>query len=178
MGDFVDVLRSHRRIGIDTPIFIYHIEQAPPWAPAAGRVLRSLADGEFLGVTSALSLMELAPRPLQMGRPEAADAYATLVQRINNLDVVGIDLRTSRIGAELRAKYRIRTPDALQIAACVANGASAFLTDDRRLKQVQEIEVIVLDELMVHSEMKGCLRSKRSRVRVTPGMPDSSSLHP
>lgn len=150
MGDLVDILRPYRRIGIDTPIFIYHIEQAPRWAFAAGQVLRAIADGELSGITSVLTLMELTTKPLQLGRPEVADAYAILVQDIVNLDVVDIDAQVSRIGAELRAKYRLRTPVALQIAACLTQGASAFLTNDGRLRQVRETRVLILDELLAH----------------------------
>ena len=145
MGDVIDALRRVRRVGIDTPVFVYHIEQAPRWAPAAGRVLRALADGEFAGVTSVLTLMELAIRPLRLGRPEIADAYESLVLDIANLAAVGIDQRISRLGAELRAGHGLRTPDALQIAACLGHGAAAFLTNDRRVRRVKELEVLVLD---------------------------------
>jgi predicted nucleic acid-binding protein len=41
----------------------------------------------------------------------------------------------------------LRTPDALQIAACLAHGAEAFVTNDRRLRRVTEIEVKVLEDL-------------------------------
>ena len=42
---------------------------------------------------------------------------------IETLTIVHLDARVARIGAELRAMYGLRTPDALQIAACLAHGA-------------------------------------------------------
>ena len=148
MGDLIDALRRHQRVGIDTPIFIYHIEQTPRWAPTAGQALRAVADGQISGVTSVITLMELSIRPLLLGRPEVADAYGSLVQDIANLAVVGIDQRVGRLGALLRAGHGLRTPDALQIAACLAHGATAFLTNDRRLRRVEEIEIFLLDDFV------------------------------
>ena len=54
--------------------------------------------------------------------------------------------------AELRAKYdgnglKLKTPDAIQIATGILNEAEIFLTNDTDLKQIEEIEVIVLDEI-------------------------------
>ena len=146
MEHLIDALTRHRIVGLDTPIFVYHIEQTPRRAAPAGHVLRALADGHFAGVTSAITLLELSVKPLRIGRPEVADAYEMLVQDIDNLKVVGIGAPVTRIGAELRAEYGLRTPDAVQIAACLAHGATAFLTNDRRLRRVRRIEVLVLDE--------------------------------
>ena len=49
----------------------------------------------------------------------------------------------------LRAQYNIRIPDALQIATALESGATVFVTNDRRLKKVQDLHVIVLQEYVV-----------------------------
>jgi predicted nucleic acid-binding protein len=49
--------------------------------------------------------------------------------------------------ADLRARYGLRTPDALQIATGLTAGYAALLTDDARLQRVTELRVLVLDEL-------------------------------
>lgn len=49
--------------------------------------------------------------------------------------------------ADLRARYNLRTPDAVQIATAIDTGCDAFLTNDIALKRVTEICVIVLSEL-------------------------------
>ena len=45
-------------------------------------------------------------------------------------------------------KYNLKTPDAIQISIGVLNGAQIFLTNDINLKQVKEIKVILLDDLI------------------------------
>ncbi|MCP4258155.1 MAG: type II toxin-antitoxin system VapC family toxin, partial [Planctomycetes bacterium] len=45
------------------------------------------------------------------------------------------------MAAKLRAKYSIKTPDAIQIATGVIMKADVFLTNDINLKNVNDIEV-------------------------------------
>ena len=144
--EIVDALLSFQRVGFDTPVFIYHIEQSSRWAAPASAALEAMVDGRFAGMTSVLTLLEIAIKPLRLGRPEAADAYGALIGDITNLSISNVDVRSARIGAELRAQYGLRTPDSLQIAACLVNGAEAFVTNDRRLRRVKGIDVVVLDD--------------------------------
>lgn len=146
--DIVDALRSFQRVGFDTPVFVYHIEQISPWATPASAALEAMTDGRFVGVTSVLTLLEIQVKPLQLGRPEVADAFDALIGDITNLVINDVDGRSARIGAELRAKYGLRTPDSLQIGTCIANGAEAFVTNDRRLRRVKELEIVVLDDFV------------------------------
>ena len=144
----VEALGSTRRIGIDTPVFIYYIDQTSSRASAATALLRAVEEGRFEGITSVVTMLEVMIRPLRLGRPEIADAYEALLADIPNLAIVDLDAKVARIGAELRATYRLRTPDALQIAACLAHGAEAFITNDRRLRRVAEIDVKVLEDFL------------------------------
>jgi predicted nucleic acid-binding protein len=49
--------------------------------------------------------------------------------------------------AELRAKYSLKTPDSIQLATAIQYNADYFLTNDLRLKLVNEIKSITLNEL-------------------------------
>jgi len=55
-----------------------------------------------------------------------------------NLMVVDIDRNIARQAAQLRAKYGIKTPDAIQVAACITTGAELFICNDIRLKKIQD----------------------------------------
>lgn len=149
MVDLEAALGRHARIGLDTTVFIYHLESVDPFAAPASRVLRSLGVGSITGVTSVVTLAELLVQPLQRGLPELAASYEVLVRAVPALSVVDVDVRVARRTAALRAKYPVRTPDALQVAACLELGAPAFVTNDRRLRQITEIEVLVLGDFLV-----------------------------
>jgi predicted nucleic acid-binding protein len=51
------------------------------------------------------------------------------------------------VNVELRARYRLRTPDALHVACAIDMGCEAFLTNDKGIKHVEITRVLVLDEL-------------------------------
>ena len=46
----------------------------------------------------------------------------------------------SEMASKFRAKYSIKTPDAIQVAVGVFYAADAFLTNDPALKKVHDIE--------------------------------------
>jgi predicted nucleic acid-binding protein len=64
-----------------------------------------------------------------------------------HLSIVEIDRPVAGHAAYLRAKHGIRTPDALQIAAALARGATGFIGNDETVRRVQGIEVLLLDEI-------------------------------
>ncbi|MBU2444010.1 MAG: hypothetical protein KJ666_00350 [Bacteroidetes bacterium] len=45
-------------------------------------------------------------------------------------------------------RYGIRTPDAIQFAIGIENNGTLFITNDKNLKKVKEIEVLVLEEYL------------------------------
>ena len=144
----MEVLLRHRRVGLDSSVFFYHLEPNEPWSALAWTTLRVLADGQFMGVTSVLTLMEMAVKPLKLGRLAVANEYELLVRSIPNLDVVDLDAQASRFAAGLRAYHGVCTPDALQIGAAFAHGATAFVTNDKRLRRFSEIDIVILDDFI------------------------------
>ena len=58
-----------------------------------------------------------------------------------------ITVESAELAAELRARYSLRTPDALQVATALVRRCEVFLTNDTRLKRVAEIRVLTLDDL-------------------------------
>jgi predicted nucleic acid-binding protein len=133
-------------VGLDTSVFIYHFEGSLRFAEPAEHVLETIADGTLNGVTSIITAMELAVKPLQEQRPEVAAAYESLLYSFPNLVVVNINRRVARRSAELRAAHRLRPADALQVAACLEYGATALITNDRGLRRVSELQIILLED--------------------------------
>lgn len=145
-------LRRHACVGLDTSPFIYHIEGVARYATVVGIVFDELVRGTFAGVTSVLTLMELTVKPLQLGFADVADEYEMVLSTFPNLTIAGFDSATARRAAELRAIYRLRPADALQVAACLQNGAMAFLTNDKGLRRVSdEIQMMLLDDFVAGS---------------------------
>jgi predicted nucleic acid-binding protein len=141
-------LSDHRRVGLDTSVFIYHIKATSPYAAPAAMVLDSLSAGAFAGITSVLALMEIAVKPLQLDRPEAADEYELILTNYPHLTIVDVDRTIARRAAELRAIYRLRPADALHLGTSLERGATAFVTNDKDLRRVTDLDVILLEDFV------------------------------
>jgi len=64
--------------------------------------------------------------------------------RSQGLRMVPLTLELLRGAAQLRAATGVKTPDALQLAAALAAGCKAFVTNDRRLPTVPGLSVVQL----------------------------------
>jgi predicted nucleic acid-binding protein len=141
------IARRHRRVLIDTSVWIYHFEQHATFGEAAGRVIEDLEAGRFRGIASELTLLEIIVKPLQLGRQDAADDYETLLSYFPNLDLVSISRTILLDAAALRARYRFRTPDAIQLATAFQSEATLAITNDESWRNVANIETLLLSDI-------------------------------
>jgi predicted nucleic acid-binding protein len=149
MDEFSKRLASAKVIGLDTSVFIYFLEDNPSYAPLAEITIRGIEEGKWQGVTSTITLMEITVRPWQLEKESVAREYEAVLVHFPNLTIVDVDRNVARAAAQLRAKYKVSPPDALQVAASVSFGANAFLTNDKRLSKLEDvIDVIVLDDYL------------------------------
>lgn len=134
-------------LGIDTAPFIYFVESHPSYIDVVREVFRRVDTGTIAGYSSVITITEVLTVPLASKQIQLAADYRSLLLGSRNFIILPIDALVAEKAAELRARYRLRTPDALQIAITTAAGCEAFLTNDRTLRRVTEIRVLVLDEL-------------------------------
>ncbi len=135
------------RLGFDTVPFIYLIERHPHHFGLVHALFRRMTAGSFLGYTSVITLTELLTRPCRKHDTVVANRYRILLAQSRNLTLLPLDTPAAEIAASLRARHNLRTPDAMQIAAAIAAGCDAFLTNDHALRRVTDIRVLILDEL-------------------------------
>jgi predicted nucleic acid-binding protein len=143
----IRILAKHKRVLIDTSIWIYHFEQHAIFGANAGQVIERLEDGAFRGIASELTLLELTVRPLQLGRQDAADDYETLLSYFPNLELEPISRQILLGAAALRARFRLRTPDAIQLATGLHAGATLAITNDEAWRNLPMIETFILSDI-------------------------------
>ena len=141
------IARRHQRVLIDTSVWIYHFEEHSIFGEAAGRVIEELEGGRFRGIASELTLLEITVKPLQLGRQDAADDYETLLTYFPNLDLIPISRAILLDAAGLRARHRLRTPDAIQVATAFSSGATLAITNDEAWAHIAGIETLLLSDL-------------------------------
>lgn len=83
--------------------------------------------------------------PYRAGNLALAERYEAYLSRSRGVRLVDVDRSQLRAAAQLRALHpSLRTPDALQLAAALSTGCSAFVTNDRDLPPVPGLEVLQL----------------------------------
>lgn len=137
-----------KTIGLDTMIFIYHLEDHPKYSLVTEKLFESIEDSKYVAVTSIITLIEILVKPKMEGNIIAIGDYKDLILTFPNLTVMDINLKIVDTASDLRAKYGIKTPDAIQIAASIVGGAQSFITNDEGLKKIKDINIVLLDELL------------------------------
>ena len=148
MKRLLEFLKSHPAVGLDTSIFIYHLEDHPRYAPVTEIIFHSLEEGRNRGITSFLTLMEILVKPKVEDLLEVARDYEYYLTTFPNLTLFSFDLEIAKKASDLRAASKIKTPDAIQLATALHHGATGFLTNDRTFEKVTALEIAVLDKVM------------------------------
>jgi predicted nucleic acid-binding protein len=74
--------------------------------------------------------------------------YRDLLTHGPHLTLVEITPAVAEQAAELRAHHGIRLPDACQLAGALQRGATHFVTNDKGLRRVTRLKVLILAEYL------------------------------
>ncbi|MCO5207135.1 MAG: PIN domain-containing protein [Anaerolineae bacterium] len=133
-------------VGIDTAPFIYFIERNDNFHTIVQPVFAALDAGTLQAVTSTITLAEVLVQPLRNNRPKLAQRYREILQDSVGLSLINVTPDVAERTAQFRAAYQLRTPDAIQIATALQANATHFLTNDRQLRKITEIKVLLLSD--------------------------------
>jgi len=149
MADIEQRLSKHRFIGLDTAVFIYHLEGHPQYSPLTRTILTAVQAGVCQSVVSTVTIMELTVHPWRMNRADVARQYEILLANFPNLKLVDVSRDVARRAAQLRAQYNLRPADALLVATALLNQATLWVTNDKKLKRLEpEITVFSLNDFL------------------------------
>jgi predicted nucleic acid-binding protein len=138
------VRRQHRRIGLDSNLFIYVFEGSGREAVLVGELLDAISAGALTAVLSTLGVAEVLTGPVRAGNTALAERYREEMSSIAGLDVVPLTVPIAADAAMLRGLRRASLADAVHLATARAAGATGFVTNDRSLKSTAKLEVIYL----------------------------------
>jgi len=143
-----DFLKNHPLIGLDSSIFIYHLEDHPRYSPLTEIIFNALEKGANKGITSYLTLMEILVKPKAEGLINVVRDYEYYLATFPNLTFYEMGLEVAQKASDLRAEEGIKAPDAIQLATAMLHGATGFLTNDKVFERVKEIDILLLDKLL------------------------------
>ncbi|MBI4905781.1 MAG: PIN domain-containing protein [Acidobacteria bacterium] len=133
---------------MDTHVFIYQLDENIRYLHLTDHIFRWLEAPSSRAVTSTITMTELLAGPYKDPDDQRVDHIYGLLSTYPNLEWVPPGLPIADEAARLRARYRLRTPDALQAATAVHSGATGFITNDGTFDRVTALQVLVLDSLL------------------------------
>lgn len=149
MASLEQRLANHSRIGLDTSVFIYHLEAHPDYLPLTKTILGGVQAGQWQAITSTITIMELTVHPWRINRPDIARQYEVILANFPNLILAEVSRDIARRAAQLRATYNLRPADALQVATAIVNRATAWVSNDKKLKRLAPVlDVVILEEFI------------------------------
>jgi len=134
-------------VGFDTMPLIYYIEENRSYLEVVDPFFEAIDRGEFKVVTSIITLLEVLVHPVRNGDVILAQRYRDLLFDTEGLSTMILDRTIAEEAARLRASHNIRTPDSIQMATAISEGASFFLTNDLRLPSLPNLKTLVLEHL-------------------------------
>ena len=138
-------LKKHPRIGLDSNIFIYFIEGSPAYQKMTRKIFNAIESGHNEGICSTLSLLEVLVQPYKNKNEELVNQFYGWLTTYPHLNWVDMSLDIADRGAQLRAAYKLKTPDAILLATAIQSGATGFIGNDTQMKKVAELEVLTFD---------------------------------
>ncbi len=139
---------ERERIGLDTNAFIYFLEDHPRYGSWCASLFALIERGHNPAVTSTITLLELLVQPYRDQKEELVQKIFALTSTYPKIEWVPVTLDLADRAAELRARYRLSTPDAIQLATAIGHKATRFYGNDRSLRRVKEIECLIVGDLI------------------------------
>jgi predicted nucleic acid-binding protein len=144
VGGLAAEARKYSRIAFDTNAVIYLFEKHPMYGTEIKEVFELIEKGICYGITSTLLITEVLTKPFKEEAYDLYHRYMAFLRAFPNLLVKDVTRSISISAAKIRAKYNLKTPDAIFIATAFEEGAEAFITNDIRLSNVINLNAVII----------------------------------
>lgn len=133
---------------LDTTPLIYFIEGNSKYQNILKELFELNDKGSFSFITTSITLLEVLVKPFRENKISLAQQYKDILTHASGIEIQSVTNSIAESAAYLRAKYNLKTPDSIQIAAAIENHSDYFFTNDIKLKAVKEINIITPGEIL------------------------------
>lgn len=124
---------------VDSAPFIYLLEAHPRFSDQFAGLFEAALTGDVQIALSTVTLAEILTGPFKAGQAALAKRYEKALQQYH---VVPLSASIATLAAQLRVTYRLKLPDAIQLATALDIGAAALVTHDRDFSHVTGIDIL------------------------------------
>jgi len=134
-----------QKVTLDSVTVIYLFEQHPVYIESARRVFSDISRGRVTGMLSVIGLIEILTGPKKIACFDLALEYRERLTSHPHFMIMSVSEAIVDAASDFRARYNLHTPDAIHLATAYTEGA-LFVTNDKALKRVKEVEVVMIND--------------------------------
>ncbi|MCM1086761.1 MAG: PIN domain-containing protein [Blautia sp.] len=139
-------MTEYKTIFLDTTPIIYFLDADINYAEKVKQIFEKLIDDKCSMVTSTITCTEYLTQPYKTGNTEKINVFFEFLSDCN-IQIQPIDISIAKKAARIRAEYKdFKTMDCLQLATACLQQCDLFLTNDKQLRQFNELKCIVIDD--------------------------------
>lgn len=129
-------------VTLDSAPIIYYLQDHPAFAPRFTPLFEAAGEGRVILNVSTIALAEVMAGPLAADNEILAAQYREVLCRSPGWQTLSVDENVAAEAARLRTRYRLRLPDAIQVATAIVTRSWALVTHDSALAKVKDIRVL------------------------------------
>ena len=140
------LIGEHPRIALDANVLIYLIDDAEPLGSLAGAVVDAIGPGGLRASMATIGQVEILAGPARSGDAVAFERTADEIRSVG-LDILPLTADIAEDAAWIRGQGPLGLADAIHVASARAAGATALITNDRRIRSRPGLDIYHLDNL-------------------------------
>ena len=138
------LVEKHQQVALDADVFIYLLEDVEPWASRAAALVDAAEQGRVHATMSSLAYAEILVGPARDGDGARFERTAAEIRDVE-IDILPVTAAIAEDAAWLRGQGSTQLIDAIHLATA-RTAATAFITNDRRVRSQPGMEVYYLDD--------------------------------
>lgn len=138
--DAIDQLPNGALVLVDSAPIIYTLEGSAKYAKRFQPLFARHAAGEIELAVTTVTIAEVLTGPLSMNEEALAKRYRGVLEAWR---VVELTSDIAESAARIRVKYKLKLPDAIQVASALAINADSLVTHDRDFAKVRGLAVFM-----------------------------------
>ncbi len=127
---------------VDSAPIIYFLESHAVFAEKFAPLFELVAAGRNQIVISSVTLAEVLTGPFAHGREALAKRYRRVLTQSAGWEFVEMSADIAETAARFRARYKLKLPDAIELATAATSGAYALVTHDRDFGKFSEFPIL------------------------------------
>ena len=142
-------MRDFKRIFIDTSPIVYFLDGESVFHELTKKIFDDIFQCNCEILTSVVTCAEYLVVPYRDNNKTNINSFWQFIHQCD-VNICHIDVKIAEKAAKISADYRhFKAFDSMQIAAACVNGCDVFLTNDKQLRQYEEIKCITIKDWIV-----------------------------